>query len=275
MLLNTLVTNPKFRPFIKDIYSILQVKYNLKLTDILANQDRFILSPSQIYDIELLPAQTPIEYITNKVWFYDICFDIKKPVLIPRLDSEVLVEALIKDASKDKRLNIIELGCGSGALILSILKNLPLANGFAIDKFLPAILNTKQNAIKLEIANHRFVCKKQNFQEALDKLYKFDIIISNPPYIKKHSRLLMQRSVTMHESHLALFAESDGLLYYRVFFAAFASRCKKNTTIYLEIGFDIYKTLLNEISKYKNSLRLIQTVKDSNGIARVLVIRII
>ena len=264
----------------REAHKILCQKYGFKLTDILANAGRVTITNQQAEDILKLATNIPLEYIIGKVEFCNLELFIQKPVLIPRADTEVLAKAVIADINQQKqikRLSMLELGSGSGAIVVSVMHGAARQNisikAKAVDRLQKATQNTRLNAKIHKISNLSIM--RQDFSIALQNLKNYDIILSNPPYIKPSYKFVMDESVKMHESHLALFARQDGLLFYRQFFAAFASLCRKNATIYLEIGFDIYTTLLLELKKYKGRLKLQKIIKDDFNIKRVLILKVL
>ncbi len=264
----------------RQAYKILCDKYGFKLTDILANAGCLNLTSKQVDDILRLATSEPVDYIIGKTQFYGLELAIQKPVLIPRADTEILVKAVIKDIQRqktNKRLNLLELGSGSGAIIVSIMhygdkKNISI-KAKAVDRLQKAVQNTNLNAKMHNISDLSVML--QHFTIALQDIKNYDIIVSNPPYIKPSYKFIMQDSVKMHESHIALFAKQDGIAFYRQFFAAFASKCRKNAMIYLEIGFDIYTTLIQDLEKYRGRLRLQSVLKDDFGVNRVLVLKVL
>ncbi|MDR1361575.1 MAG: peptide chain release factor N(5)-glutamine methyltransferase [Rickettsiales bacterium] len=176
---------------------------------------------------------TPVAKIIHKKWFYGLEFYTNKYTLDPRPDSETLVEAVLADSKQ--KINILDLGTGTGCLICAIAKNLPDATGIGIDKSTRAIRVAKKNVKDLGLDN-KIKISKGNFylRSSLFALRYFDVIISNPPYIAKGDSRV--DSGAMHDPKMALYAGSDGLTAYRAIAKSAGKHLKTGGKIYLEIG---------------------------------------
>ncbi|ADE30423.1 bifunctional peptide chain release factor N(5)-glutamine methyltransferase PrmC/tRNA (guanosine(46)-N7)-methyltransferase TrmB [Rickettsia prowazekii] len=198
-------------------------------------------------------AHEPIAYIIGVKEFYSREFIVNKHVLIPRIDTEVLVDVVIglvvsrnnlhmfsKLKSLDSVLttqsyNILELGTGSGCIAISLLCELPNTNIIATDISVDAIKVAKSNSIKYNVTD-RIQIIHSNWFEKLDK-QKFDFIVSNPPYISHTEKLKMAIETINYEPSIALFAEEDGLEAYSIIAKNAKQFLKPNGKIILEIGF--------------------------------------
>jgi len=215
--------------------------------------------------IERRLKREPIANIIGKKSFWDYEFIVNKNVLTPRPDSETLIEAVLENyKDKDKNFSILDLGTGSGCLILTLLKIYKNANGLAIDKSKKALNIAEKNAKNLYIKRIKFL--KNNWNNNIKK--KFDLIISNPPYISKEEIKILEPEVNIFNPILALNGGNDGLDCYRYLAKNLMKNCKKNTKIFLEIGKDQEKDIKNIFEK--ENFKLIKSYKDINQIIRVL-----
>ncbi|HSQ97982.1 MAG TPA: peptide chain release factor N(5)-glutamine methyltransferase [Rickettsiales bacterium] len=207
----------------------------------------------------------PIANIIGEKNFWDYEFIVNENVLTPRPDSETLIEAIIKNfPDTNKNLKILDLGTGSGCLILTILKIYKNSFGTAIDISEKALDIAKRNAKKLNITNIQFF--RNNWND--NKNDKFDLIISNPPYIPKDEIKELEPEVNIFNPILALDGGDDGLECYRFLAKNLNKNCNQYTKIFLEIGKgqekDIQEIFENEKFILNNSY------KDINQIIRVL-----
>jgi len=175
----------------------------------------------------------PIAYITNKQSFWNDEFKVTKDTLIPRPETELILESVIS-YFPDKKidLNIADLGTGSGCIIISLLQEYINASGIGIDISKEAIKIANEN--KKLLKNHeRLKLLDEDYAEY--NLNGFDIIVSNPPYISQDS-LDIQKDVYDYEPHLALFSKNNGIEAYNKIISNLASRSDKNFFLFLEIG---------------------------------------
>lgn len=175
----------------------------------------------------------PIAYITNKQSFWNDEFKVTKDTLIPRPETELILENVLS-YFPDKKidLNIADLGTGSGCIIISLLQEYINASGIGIDISKEAIKIANEN--KKLLKNHeRLKLLEEDYAEY--NLNGFDIIVSNPPYISQDS-LDIQKDVYDYEPHLALFSKNNGIEAYNKIISNLASRIDKNFFLFLEIG---------------------------------------
>lgn len=160
--------------------------------------------------------EKPIQYITGEAWFYGLQFEVNENTLIPRPETEELVEWIVesqKSKAKSQKLEILDIGTGTGCIPISLKANLPEANISAIDISEKALEVAKRNATsnKVEI---NFI--QTNILEEEDLHTQFDVIVSNPPYVRNLEKEEIKKNVLDYEPHLALFVEdNDALLFYR------------------------------------------------------------
>ena len=208
----------------------------------------------------------PIAYIIGEREFMGLPFKVTKDTLIPRPDTEILVENVLNNVDKDKEIEIVDIGTGSGAIILSLLVNLPKVQGKTVDISSKAIEVAKENAVNLQV-NDRCEFFVGDLFAPLDGS-KFDVIVSNPPYIPKKDIATLEADVKEYEPVSALTDGGDGLSYYRRLLSEGKAYIKENGFIALEIG--IYQS--NDVKQIAmdNGWKNIKIIKDYAGIDRVV-----
>ena len=184
----------------------------------------------------------PIQYVIKKEFFYNYILKITEDVLIPRPETEELVSNIINIEKLNKKLKILEIGTGSGCIAITLKKNLIKPSVTSLDISKKAIEIAKENASLLKI-DINFVCK--DFFHFSTK-EKFDIIVSNPPYIPLKDKKFVDSVVYKNEPHKALFVEDDPLIFYKKILSFSTNYLNKNGRVYFEIN-DIYK---DDIKKY-------------------------
>ena len=189
----------------------------------------------------------PIAYLTNKKFFWNSEFYITNDILIPRPDTELIVENILRLTKYKEKINFLDIGIGSGCIILSILKERKNFYGTGIDVSKKCIDITKINAAILKV-NSRIKLYKSDVDKF--NLGKYDLIVSNPPYIKTGKLKYLERDVARFEPKLALDGGLDGLSEIRKVIKKSSELIKKNGKFVLEIGFDqknkVIKLLINE-----------------------------
>ena len=185
----------------------------------------------------------PVAHIVGMKEFWGLSFLVTPDVLIPRPDSELIIEAALELLDKSKPISILDLGTGSGALLLSALSEFPNANGVGMDASAAALMVAHNNADRLNLSDRAsFVMldwTQPHWGEALNG--PFDLILANPPYIASDASLA--RDVQDYEPHQALFAGQDGLDDYHIIIPAVGELLAQRGVILLEIGFDQRKTV--------------------------------
>ena len=198
-------------------FLILEQSKNLKRID-LALHPEFEFSEAEILQwnvvLEQLKQELPIQYILGKTNFYGLEFLVNPNVLIPRPETEELVDWIIsKKSINQPPIKILDIGTGSGCIAISLAKNISEAHVFALDISEKALATAKENAKKNQVAV-TFIQK--NILTTTDLEMEFDIIVSNPPYVRNLEKTEIKNNVLANEPHLALFVEdNDALLFYR------------------------------------------------------------
>ena len=199
----------------------------------------------------------PIGYIINKKEFWNNNFYINSDVLIPRPDSETLVEQVLKIYDKNAKKNILDIGTGSGCLLLAILKERDNFFGIGID-----ISKKALNVASFNAKVHQLGNRVKFYNSDVDKflLGKYDLIISNPPYIENYRLKYLDRGITSYEPRIALDGGHDGCSRVKKVIYKASSLLKRNGKLILEIGFNQKKVVLNILKK--NSFYINKVQKD-------------
>lgn len=220
-------------------------------------------------NIEKLTKGIPLQHITHRQEFMKMDFFVDENVLIPRTDTEILVEEVIKIAQKYNSPRILDLCTGSGAIAISLKKFVPNADITAVDISEKALEIAQKNAEKLE-AKINFV--KSDLFDKLDNK-KFDIIVSNPPYIRKDEIKKLSEEV-QKEPKIALDGGEDGLDFYRIIAEQAINYLKTGSFLCFEIGYnqknDVIKIIEDE-QNYKNTY----CKKDLYGNDRIIITQVL
>ena len=227
-----------------------------------------------------LEQEVPLQYIIGKTEFYGLPFVVNKHVLIPRPETEELVAWVVSESSRfktfntstkqttdKKQLKILDIGTGSGCIPISLKKQLPFAKISAIDISEEALTVAKKNAVLNNVDIH-FILQDILKTVALDQHY--DIIISNPPYVRELEKKELKNNVLKNEPHVALFVENDNPL---IFYAKIAELAKnylnKNGLLFFEINQYLGTETIDLVNK--KGLKNIQLKKDMFGNDRIVV----
>ena len=204
-----------------------------------SNQTLFLSS------LERLKTQEPIQYVLGKTSFMDLEFKVDSSVLIPRPETEELVRLMLKEDLDGKE--ILDIGTGSGCIAISLAKNLPNSKVSALDISKDALKVAKENA-RLNNVDIEFI-NADIFEYKSQK--KFDIIVSNPPYVLESEKTIMKRNVLDFEPELALFVDdNNSLKYYRSILNMSKNNLKKSGTIFFEINRKLTDQMKKLIKNY-------------------------
>ena len=218
---------------------------------------------------EQLLRHVPVQYITGNTRFFSLNFLVNKHVLIPRPETEELVQEVLVYLKDIENKKIIDIGTGSGCIAVSIKKNAPASEVMAVDISEPALetalANALANQVEVEFRNIDFL-EEKNY----DPLPVFDVIISNPPYIRENEKEILDRNVVQHEPHLALFVpQNDPLIFYKKIKVFAEKHLEKSGRIFLEVHENLAKqtAAVFPAPQYNTVIK-----KDISGKERMLII---
>ena len=188
----------------------------------------------------------PVAYLTNKKFFWNTEFYVTNDTLIPRPETELIVENALNLTRFKNKINILDIGIGSGCILLSILEERQNFYGTGIDISKKSLSICRINAENIKV-NSRLKLFKSNVDKF--NLGKYDLIVSNPPYIKKHKIKYLEKDVAQYEPKLALDGGLDGLSEIRKVVKKSSELIKKNGKLILEIGFDQKNKVIKILNK--------------------------
>lgn len=265
----------------QDIYSILEYVTNIDRNRLILQKDNYLISLSQEIEADRLlnkyyNEKYPLQYLTHKQYFYNEIYYVDENVLIPRADSEILVEKAIEYINNEDMKNVIDLCTGSGALGISISKNTNIEKMTLIDISLGAIKVAKRNIQKNGVSDKVTVQISDLLNEKISEIKddsekRVDMIVSNPPYIKTSVINTLQEEV-QKEPHLALDGGKNGLDFYLRIIKEAKEVLRPNGILIFEIGYDQLSDL-KDIIKENEEYNLLESVKDYGGNDRVVVCR--
>lgn len=224
--------------------------------------------------IKCRKALEPIAYIVGKKEFYGRDFIVNKHVLIPRPETELIIDRVVLEYQKnfaDKEVTILDLGTGSGAIAVTLATLIPQAKIVAIDISDEALALAAENA-KLHDAIAQIQFIKSDWYSNLSGK-KFDFIISNPPYISPDNKIYMAQETILYEPEQALFAVENGLINYRKIIFELNNFLKNENKVFLEIGFNQAEDVINILKEYPFTEIVIS--KDLSGHNRVIEFRFV
>ena len=208
----------------------------------------------------------PVQYILGYEEFYGRRFEVNKAVLIPRPETERLVEECIKRLTETNGKYVLDIGAGSGAIGVSIAKELPNTKVLACDLSEDALEVAKHNAEKLEATNIKFV-KSDVFSEI--KYKEFDLIVSNPPYIPQEEYENLQVEVKLHEPQMALTDTKDGYYFYKKISKEAPNFLKRGGILAFEVGYNQSEEI--KLFMEKQGFKNVVVIKDYEGIDRMVI----
>ena len=240
------------------------------------DKKHIILNPKELLNSEQLEQfkslierrkkGEPIAYLINKKEFWKDEFFVNKDVLIPRPDTELIIEQVLKIYSKGEQLQVLDIGTGSGCILLSILKERPNFYGTGIDISKKSINVSKFNGKQLNLTN-----RVKFFNSSVDnfKIGKYDLVVSNPPYIELLNIKYLEKDVVNFEPKLALSGGLDGFSKIRKVISKTKTLIKKNGKFILEIGFN-QKNKVIEILK-EEGFFINKAIKDYGNNDRCII----
>lgn len=221
-------------------------------------------------DLPQLKLGRPLQYVLGVAYFYDLSFQVNEQVLIPRPETEELVQRILMDAQSGNDLSIWDIGTGSGCIAVTLAKHLPQARVFASDISTGALDVAARNARALA-ADVTFAQHDMTDSEHLPFVgQQFDVIVSNPPYIPAAVRAEMHVNVIEHEPATALFVPDDRPLLFYEALAAIGTRClKPGGRIYMETYENFHQEMIELFTQY-NYIK-VESIEDINGRRRMFV----
>ncbi|MBK7979487.1 MAG: peptide chain release factor N(5)-glutamine methyltransferase [Ignavibacteriae bacterium] len=238
----------------------LYLKYDQPLKEIEINKYRELIARRG--------KREPLQYIIGNVEFYGLNFSVNPNVLIPRQETEILVDQIISNIDKNTKVKILDIGTGSGNIPIALAKNLPNVEIVAIDISGNAIAIAKFNSERNNVSDRINFINSDFNKYLISENHQFDIIVSNPPYIKIDEYNLLEKELTDFEPNIALTDFNDGLTFYRNISEKSKSLLKSNGQIYFEVGIS-QSGKVKEILE-NNNFSNIKLVKDYLEIERVV-----
>lgn len=270
IFLDSLKENLPSREIENIFFELLFFKMNWERVDYLLNKNQK-LSPKEVSFfkncLEKINKNIPVQYITGQANFCNLLIKVNPNVLIPRPETEELVHLILNNHKQDYLKEILDIGTGSGCIIIALKKILPNTNCTAIDISKDAIRTAKANAVlnKVEVD---FITK--DILDYKNEEKSWDVIVSNPPYIPISNKKHMHPNVVQNEPSQALFVENEEPLKYYQIISDFANNhLKKNGKIYFEIHEDFANDVVNLLSTKKHFKTAVH--KDFQGKKRFVV----
>jgi release factor glutamine methyltransferase len=239
-------------------------------TDMMLHDDTKLTVSDHLFvqkALERLKNHEPIQYILGETEFFGLPFEVNSSVLVPRPETEELVEWIIESIEPGKSLRILDIGTGSGCIAISLARHLPDTFVSAWDVSPQALETAKNNATKNGVAVS--FEQKDVLRITSDQIEQFDIIVSNPPYVRDSEKELMKENVLNHEPHLALFVTNqDPLLFYRKIVCLAAKSLTADGLLFFEINRDMGQETMDLLAA--KGFREMELRKDLSGNYRML-----
>ena len=270
IFLDSLKENLPSREIENIFFELLFFKMNWKRVDYLLNKNQKLSQKEVSFFkncLEKINKNIPVQYITGQVNFCNLLIKVNPNVLIPRPETEELVHLILNNHNQDSLKEILDIGTGSGCIIIALKKTLPNTNCTAIDISKDAIRTATANAVlnKVEVD---FITK--DILDYKNEEKSWDMIVSNPPYIPISNKKHMHPNVVQNEPSQALFVENEEPLKYYQIISNFANNhLKKNGKIYFEIHEDFANDVVNLLSTKKHFKTTVH--KDFQGKKRFVV----
>ncbi|MCG8411505.1 MAG: peptide chain release factor N(5)-glutamine methyltransferase [Bacteroidales bacterium] len=215
--------------------------------------------------VKQLKQKTPIQYILGQTEFYGLKFKLSSNVLIPRVETEELVDWIVSEETKG--VDILDIGSGSGCIAITLAKNIDDAKVTAIDISSEALSVVKENAELNKVKLNRWECDILKMSNGF--YHKYDVVVSNPPYVTNAEKSEMKKNVLDYEPHLALFvSDDDPLIFYRNIILFAQKNLNKGGRLYFEINENFGEEMIDLFLEY--GFVNIELRKDINGKDRMI-----
>lgn len=262
------ITLPESRDEIQSIAFLLMEKlYSIDRTDVLAGREIGEVQESEISKLlQRINRQEPIQYIIEEAYFYGRPFFVNSSVLIPRPETEQLIQLVVQEFSEKDNVSLLDIGTGSGCIAVTLAKELPKAQVFALDISTEALAVAKRNAD--QVGATVLFDQLDALRDTLPHT-KLSAIVSNPPYVMLSEKEKMHVNVLAHEPHLALFVpDNDALIFYK----AIAEQAKQVLHTKGKIFVEINEQLAMGVSQVFQKAGFIKTeiIKDIFGKDRIV-----
>jgi len=210
----------------------------------------------------------PLQYVIGKVEFYGLELKVSPSVLIPRPETELLVENVLNQFSKDQRLIILDIGSGSGNIAIALAVHLPQSKIVSTDISEEALLIAKENSERHGVSERIKFVRHDILRNDLNNFPMFDIVVSNPPYVSKKNYSTLQKEIKNFEPAIAITDEGDGYTFYREISAKASVKLKENGKLFFEIAQGQSEVVVEFMTK--NNFKNIGVTKDYQNIDRVI-----
>jgi len=244
-------------------FILIETYYNISRIQLALDSDFAVENIVELLKaLEALKQEEPIQYILGKTEFYGLPFKVNKHTLIPRPETEELVDWLIKEFKNlGSEFRILDIGTGSGCIAISLAKQLLNAKVYALDVSAEALkvakINAELNNVAVEFIEADILCHA----ELVSVSHKFDFIVSNPPYVRKQEKQHMKSNVLNNEPHLALFVNDDNpLQFYKAIIEFAKKRLNKNGLLFFEINEDLGNDMIQLLKN--NNFKNIELKQD-------------
>jgi release factor glutamine methyltransferase len=210
----------------------------------------------------------PLQYVIGKVEFYGLDLIVNPSVLIPRPETEWMVENIVIQFPKDEKLIILDIGSGSGNIAIALAVNLPSSKIVSTDLSEEALQVAKENSERHKVSERIKFVKHNILKNDLSSFPMFDIVVSNPPYVSKESYSTLQKEIEDFEPAIAVTDDSDGYTFYREISAKASKKLKENGKLFFEVAQGQSEEVVEIMTK--NNFKNIGVLKDYQNIDRII-----
>jgi release factor glutamine methyltransferase len=210
----------------------------------------------------------PLQYIVGTIEFYSLELKVNPSVLIPRPETELLIENILNQFPKEQNLVILDIGCGSGNIAIALAVNLPSSKIVSTDVSQEALFVAKENSERHNVAGRIKFVRHDILKNDLNSFPMFDVVVSNPPYVSKENYSTLQKEIKDFEPVIAVSDERDGYTFYREISTKAAAKLKQNGKLFFEVAQGQSDDVKNIMAK--NNFINISTIKDYQNINRIV-----